>query len=375
MAQRHVAHVGASLAVILAAGASAVPARAAASGTFTATGSTEEARFYNTATRLPSGQVLLAGGVDDTAEVYDPASGTFAGTGNMTAPRAEHTATLLTNGQVLVAGGDANGNPTSELYDPVTGAFTATGDMTTWRDNHTATLLPNGEVLVAGGSTSTALSSAELYNPTTGTWTPTGSLTAARYEHTATLLATGEVLVAGGIGADFKNLSSAELYNPTTGTWTPTGSLSAPRYLHDAVLLGNGKVLVTGQENPGSPVNEPLPSAELYDPATGAWSDGGLGGCSSGFWCEFEGRAVVLSSGKVLLEGGLSTLIAAYRQGATSVARLYDPATNSWSTTGSMITPRRQHTATVLNDGRVLVANGNDFKRGGTTTSAEIYTP
>ena len=119
----------------------------------------------------------------------------------MTTGRVEHTATLLPNGQVLVAGGFGlqRRSPTSaELYDPATGVWTATGSMTTGRVDHTATLLPNGQVLVAGGCCDFT-GSAELYDPATGVWTATGSMATARQTHTATLLQNGKVLVAGSL--------------------------------------------------------------------------------------------------------------------------------------------------------------------------------
>jgi hypothetical protein len=130
------------------------------------------ARFNQTATLLPSGDVLVAGGYnfDDgylsSAELYDPATGTWTATGSMAAARAAHTATLLPSGDVLVAGG-SNGVALSsaELYDPASGIWTATGSLNTVRDAHTATLLPDGKVLVAAGfSTFTATASAELYS-------------------------------------------------------------------------------------------------------------------------------------------------------------------------------------------------------------------
>ncbi|MGA2871053.1 MAG: kelch repeat-containing protein, partial [Verrucomicrobiota bacterium] len=126
-------------------------------------------------------------------------------TGPLSTAREQHTATLLPNGQVLVAGGaDSSGNPSSvaELYNPANGTWTTTNSLNTAREWHTATLLLNGEVLVAGGQGTApgALASAELYNPTTGTWTPTGSMNTGREWHTATLLANGKVLVAGGYG-------------------------------------------------------------------------------------------------------------------------------------------------------------------------------
>ena len=106
----------------------------------------------------------------------------FTNTGAMTTARSGHTATLLPNGKVLVAGGGGVSSASSaELYDPATGMWTATGSMATYREYHTATLLPNGKVLVAGGTGSNNTLGAELYDPATGTWTAAGSMTTAAY--------------------------------------------------------------------------------------------------------------------------------------------------------------------------------------------------
>ena len=125
-------------------------------------------------------------------------SGTWALTGSLNTARAVHTATLLPNGQVLVAGGENTTGilASAELYNPSTGKWTETGSMSTPRINHQATLLANGQVLVSGGHNSTgALASAELFNPSTGQWTTTGSMTAPRTGHSALLLGNGQVLV------------------------------------------------------------------------------------------------------------------------------------------------------------------------------------
>ena len=104
-------------------------------------------------------------------------SGEFNNTGSMNVARIDHTATLLSNGEVLVAGGNNNTDgylSSAELYNPSTGKWTLTGSMTVPREGHDAVLLQNGQVLVAGGinattSGCTTLATAELYNPSTGT--------------------------------------------------------------------------------------------------------------------------------------------------------------------------------------------------------------
>lgn len=133
------------------------------------------------------------------------ASGTWALTGTLATARTYHTATLLPDGDVLVAGGmDDSGAflASAELYHPQTGSWSPTGAMSISRTFHTATLLPTGQVLVAGGLTivngqETVVASAELYTPATGSWSPTGAMSTSREFHTATLLQNGQVLVAG----------------------------------------------------------------------------------------------------------------------------------------------------------------------------------
>jgi hypothetical protein len=210
-----------------------------------------------TATLLHNGLVLIAGGNNNacggnnnlcapggslnTAVVYNPKNKSFVNLPNMVADRDEATATLLPTGKVLIAGGvsyqldlNTNPNPTfaylgsAELFDPHTGTFAATGALAVARAAHTATLLSNGLVLLAGGYNTpatcvspsypfctnqlNALTDAELYDLVTGTFSQTGSLNEGRSGAIAALLTNGQVLVAGGLGAFGDQLISAELF-------------------------------------------------------------------------------------------------------------------------------------------------------------------
>ncbi len=329
------------------------------------TGSLNTAREIHTATLLPNGKVLVAGGTflrpgllsaTNSAELYNPATGTWSYTGNLNIGRTGHTATLLANGQVLVAGGynpyDDSPFNSAELYDPATGTWSYTGNLNIARSSHTATLLANGQVLVAGGCCDPEGYTAELYDPATGTWSLTGRLNTVRTKHTATLLPSGKVLVAGSVtytGAGV--LNSAEIYDPVTGTWSSTGNLNTARARHTATLLPSGKVLVSGGEgnSTGNPFNA-LNSAELYDPATGTWSVTGNPNTPHTYH-----TATLLPNGQVLVVpgccGGPVT---------SKSAELYDPATGIWSRTANTNNFISINTATLLPDGKVLVVGGSD---------------
>jgi hypothetical protein len=270
------------------------------------------------------------------------------------------TTTGLGATTIIAASGAINGSTTLT----VTPGFLLTGSLNTARYEHTATLLNNGMMLIAGGSNGDInLTSAELYDPTTGTFTPTGSLNTARRLHTATLLNNGMVLIAGGYNGNY--LTSAELYNPATGSFSyTTGSLNTARELHTATLLNNGMVLMAGGYGPlSSTTYGYLASAELYNPATGTFANttGSLNTAR-----ELH-TATLLDDGTVLMAGGVGS------SGYLSSAELYNPAAGTFSsTTGTLKTARYFHTATLLNNGMVLMAGGYN---GAYLATAELYNP
>lgn len=369
---------------------------------WTLTGELNVARYGHTATLLQNGKVLVVGGdLAGTAELYDPATGTWSLTGSLLVPLLDVlTAERLPDGSVLVIG-----DGTSERYDPASGTWTFAGRAIA--DSSNATALLDGRVLIAGGwgdydgnvFKEEASRSASIYDPRTGTWSGAGTLEFARYWSSATRLGDGRVLVARGTddGDLGSTLSSAEIYDPVAGTWSIAGAVGsepflvthdvasdswpgagvtgAPSVQHTATLLGDGKVLFAGGYAADAGGCCAVALSSVFDPAT--LTSTRIGDLATP---RFAHTATRLPNGDVLIAGGRAAQ--SYwpnLQYSTfgSVERLAEGAT-TWTSAASLNVPRSSHTATLLADGRVLVAGGMAIGAGplyGVTPlkSAEIY--
>ncbi len=329
------------------------------------------ARADAVAALLPNGEVLVAGGnyldsqgVDQnlaSVEIYDPVANSWSSAASMSVPRSGAVSVMLANGKLLVmSGADINGDGTGEFYDPAANTWSPAGSLNVARRGFTMTLLPNGKVLATGGAgviradepaDNSHLHSAELYDPAANTWSFAASMAIGRTSHTATLLTNGQVLVAGGYseGVNFYE-NTTEFYDPDTDMWRMGPSFSTPRIFHSANLLNDGSVLIARGFQPDPPYF--AIGAERYDPLTGLWSSAGN--------CAIGGTAftnTLLPNGEVLLTGG-DFKAGTQPASSQSVCEVYDPGANSWSTIGNLAQDRESHTATLLNDGRVLVATG-----------------
>lgn len=267
-------------------------------------------------------------------------------------------------------------------------SFVQTGPLNEDRAEAAAQPIPlTDTVLVAGGGRFAGyLTRSQIFDPVQNTVANDAELIDARANQTATLLKDGTVLLTGGDNGNIA-LNSAEVYHPGKSKFVQPGSMFAPRTHHTATLLKNGRVLIAG----GSPAvqqvqlsngtTEAVPngannSAELYDPSTGAF----LGAFQAMVSARTEHTATLLNDGTVLLTGGLD------ENGVVlATAEIFDPKTQSFAPTGNLNFARYAHTATLIQcdpnecsiNGFVLIVGGLDgvTATDNSTNNAELYDP
>ena len=321
-----------------------------------------EPRLLMTATTLPDGRVLMAGGANaagsvgmSSAEIYDPANDSWAATGALSQRRYYHVAVRLGDGRVLAAGGlggDPAGSNTADIYDPATGEWSPAAPMHRIRVAASAVSLLDGRVLVIGGFDQGAVQvqmDAEIYDAATNTWTLTGPTAGPRFFATSQMLPDGRVLAAGGYdNIAFSSVDTAEVFDPQTNLWTPVLPMHASRVLPASVTLADGRIMVLGGSQ--APTAMLWTDGEIFDPATGTWTlttpSNGPGGIFT--------AAATRVDGSVLVVGGVVDT----SNTPTNAAALYDPSTNNWSTAAPLAEAREAHAVVRIAGARTLVAGG-----------------
>ena len=283
----------------------------AAGGRIDRVASLNTARAAHATAAVPSGQLLVTGGMApaggslSSAELIEVSSARVTAVAPMADARAAHTASALADGRVVLAGGyDGTYLNSVEVFDPARRRFRSMGHLLERRSGHTATRLSDGRLLVIGGVGRgwSFLSSAEILDPVTGRSEAVGSMSVPRESHTATLLPDGRVLVVGGHRGRREAMevyASAEIYDPATRRFQPAGSLITARHKHDAVLLADGRVLVLGGADRTD--RRHYATTEVYDPATAAFV---AGPTMRHTRYKIEGTAVSLASGDLLVPSG-----------------------------------------------------------------------
>ncbi|RKG90038.1 Kelch repeat-containing protein [Corallococcus terminator] len=315
-------------------------------------------RYGASVVPLPSGKILVFGGVTVSnpvllsGEIYDPATATWAPAASMGTAHYSPAVTRLPSGRLLVTGGFGLYPSTTplrsvELYDPATNTWTAGPTMAFARGSHTSTLLPNGKVLIIGGNTSGDTASnriPELFDPATMTFVPVAASAFVHTNHEAVLLPSGKILVLGGN-------SPAEFYDPATNTWSNATGLIQRNFTH-AFLQPSGKVLLAGSTT----------LIALYDPVLNVQTTVG-----NFNYDRVSSSIVQLASGKLLLAGGNSLV------GLTT--EVFDPATGTTSFSISMASNRYSMGTTLLPNGKVLFIGGWDRDAGASVNAVLLYTP
>lgn len=276
----------------------------------------------------------------------------------------------------LTRGGDDGETPTAAL--PAVGTWTASPDLVSIRGTTTAVVLKDGRALAIGGGVGIqAVAAVEVFDPASGVWQPTTPMNHPRRGHQAVLLGDGRVMVAGGIH-EGELLNSVEIFDPTTAKWTTMAPMSVPRLGSTLTLLTNGSVLATGGTSAetasgagGGQTIRPDATAEIYNVASNTWKT------TSGAMStpRFEHTATALDDGRVLIAGGQGPPIAGVASALAST-EIYDPAVDSFRKSNDMGDARFNHTALKLPDRTVMVIGGAGGQSGDTSLStAEVFNP
>ncbi len=326
-------------------------------------------RRAHTSTLLDDGRVLIVGGTGaaespEQSWLFDPTTNRFSRGPDLDPGLSGHSATKLPGGKVLIAGGldgfgtNATTVDTALLFDPATDTFETTGSMTGPRFAHRAFLLENGpdagKVLVIAGAKRPPVGDErilplEVYDPATGEFALLGtSLPIQRDGANYTVLADGRILIAGGAtrsgGRDY--VDTALIYDPSTRQLEDVmDTMAFLRANQSSILQPDGEVFLFGG---GNRTTSMIEETDIYDPSTDTFRDGPD-------WTDFVSshRMVPLDDGRVLQMGGTSV------SGVRDDVIIWDAATLE-----TTLHPRKlsrglfSFTATILQDGRILLVGG-----------------
>lgn len=320
-------------------------------------------RAFAQAVALPSGEILVVGGLDRTdpqvtnarSEIIDPLSSKVSLLGQPLLGRLHQSVTLAGDDKVIMAGGvqwmGDHWEPVDnvEIYHPATRQWSAGASLHDARSDHAAVTLKDGRVMVIGGNFDTKLvRSVEIYDPVADAWMLAAVLPRARTQFTAVTLPDGNALVLGGIDTDGGATDTTFLYDPARDAWSDGPRMTMPRLQQAMVVLPNGDVLIAGGGGVAAGTSEVYRAREHRFVATGPLLEPRL-----------VAQIAALPDGRVVLSGGLPPTMTAYRP--LSSSEIWDPTTGRWTALRPMTEGRAWGTLIRVGSALYLVSgNGSD---------------
>lgn len=375
-------------------------------------------RYLHTMTTLPSGKVLIAGGLCDVPRMrndnapYPPhtqlslwnsTTETWERAPALATSRIFHTASLLSDGSVLIVGGESDPGLGPSTREPVLssverykdGRLEEVNSLRVARARHTATTLVDGSVLVAGGfdNEGKAIADAELWDVARRVWRAISPMQTPRHSHSSTLLSDGRVMIAGGVGADGETIGSVEIWDPARNAWSAGDPMLLAMKELTTTRLANGDVLAVGTSvvdetsvlntmlwekqtkrwriagtrqtlnmqawlpQPFTLVPYPDGSAHVFAPRSiFHWTPGQAPVSHPIYGKRLFHTTTLMADGRILLAGGQAGGWSSKE--SVDWVEVFDPASAKFFPIERMNQPRAHHSALALADGRVVVADG-----------------
>lgn len=321
-------------------------------------------RHHHAVTVLNDGKLLITGGkvgkagliVTAAAELYNPATGAYTAIPPMSTPRAYHTSAILPSGKVLVAGGISAANPktflaSAEIFDPSTLTWTTTASMSAARAYFASIAVADGTVLAVGGQTAAAgavsdyLATTESYTESTGLWTAKASMATRRARFASALLVTNNIMVAGGEN-NGGVVAGIEKYNTAGNAWGADGALAIALRSLAGIRRSDNKVVIAGGSTTAAETDTASTNCDLYTEGAGTTPTAALP------YAQVSAGIAMLADTKVILVG----------QSIPSGALVYDGA--SWTQTSAMLSNDPVTTAD-RKGARLVVSGGFAYAVGG----------
>lgn len=310
---------------------SALPSSDLRLATWSEFGDLAQPRSFATAVALPSGEILVVGGLDprdpqvttERVELIDPLSKGVTVLPQRLLGRLHQSVSVAGERVVMVGGVEWSGDHWTpidrvELFDPASRAWFSGKPLRVGRSDHAAVVLHDGRIAIIGGNRDIKLlDSLELYDPATDTWTVGAKMPRPRTQHSAAVLRDGRVLVVGGIDSDGGATDTTFLYDPVADRWSDGPHLTMPRLQQATVVLPNGDVLLVGGNGEASGTSEVYSVRAQRFVASGRLAEP-----------RYVAQVAALPDGRVVLSGGLPPQMSAYRPLASS--EIWDPATGTW---------------------------------------------